>query len=58
MLLSLKWLSKYVDLNGISLDELLTKITAAGLEVEGVRKLASGSNLVVGQILEVNKIEG
>ncbi len=52
MKLSYKWLSEYVDLSGISPAELAEKMTTAGLEVEGVEPMASGTNLVIGEVLE------
>ena len=52
MKLSYKWLSEYVDLSGISPEELARRMTTAGLEVEGVEAVASGTNLVIGEVLE------
>lgn len=52
MKLSYKWLSQYVDLSGISPEELADRLTTTGLEVEGMEKQASGTNLVIGEILE------
>lgn len=51
MLISKKWLSQYMDLGELTIEELADKITAAGLEVEGVEYLAKGTNLVIGEIL-------
>lgn len=53
MLASYKLLSKYVNLAGITPEEIENKLTFAGLEVEGVEKLAYASNLVIGQIVKV-----
>ena len=36
MFVSYKWLQEYVDLDGISAQELAEKITRSGIEVEGV----------------------
>lgn len=52
MRLSYKWLSEYVDLSGISPEELANKMTTAGLEVEGIEPLAQGTNLVIGEVME------
>lgn len=49
---SRKWLSQYMDLSDLSLEELAEKITNAGLEVEAAYPLSSGTNLVIGQIVE------
>ena len=52
MKLSYKWLSEYVDLNGITPQELADKMTTAGLEVEGIEPMAQGTNLVIGEVME------
>ena len=39
MRLSYKWLSEYVDLSGITPEELAEKMTTAGLEVEGIEQI-------------------
>ncbi len=49
---SLKWLSKFVDISGYTPKELADKITIAGVEVESITYLAQGSNLVIGHVLE------
>ena len=53
MIISLDWLSEYIDLNGLSADEIVRLLTFAGVEVEGieVRGVAS-DQIVVAQILE------
>lgn len=56
MRLSYKWLSEYVDLEGISPEELADKMTTAGLEVEGIEPIASGTNLVIGEVVECEDI--
>ena len=55
MIISLNVLSQYVDLKNLSVEEIQNKLTFSGLEVEGVEFLASGTNLVIGQILEVKE---
>ncbi len=55
MVISLNLLSKFVDLSGISLDELVHTLTFSGFEVEGVSTLAKASGLVIGEILEVKE---
>ena len=52
MLVSLKSVSQYVDLNGLTAEEIADKLTFAGVEVEEVSRLASGTNLVIGHVLE------
>ena len=55
MKVSLKWLSRYVDLSDISADKLADTLTLAGLEVESVDAVAHGTNLVIGEVLECEK---
>lgn len=55
MLVSLKSIKKYVDLGNLSAEEVANGLTFAGIEVEEVSRLASGTNLVVGHILECEK---
>ncbi|MFE8703770.1 phenylalanine--tRNA ligase subunit beta [Cytobacillus sp. FJAT-54145] len=53
MFVSYKWLQDYVDLSGITAEELAEKITKSGIEVEGVEVLNEGmKGLVVGHVLE------
>lgn len=55
MLVSYKLLSNYVDLKGLCGEELAKILTDAGLEVEQVSEMTQGSDLVIGQILKVDK---
>ena len=55
MLVSLKSVKKYVDLGSLSAEEIANGLTFAGIEVEEVSRLASGTNLVIGHILECEK---
>lgn len=52
MKVSYQWLRTLVDLEGVTPEELANKFTFAGAEVEGIERLASGTNLVIGEILE------
>lgn len=53
MFVSYKWLQDYVDLTGVTADELAEKITKSGIEVEGVEVLNEGiKGVVVGHVLE------
>ena len=58
MLASKKVLSQYVDLQNIKDEDIAKKLTFAGIEVEDFHPLAVGSNLVIGQILTVDTVEG
>ncbi len=52
---SLKWLSQYLDLSAFSPEEIASKLTFAGFEVDSFAPLASGNNLVIGKILSCKK---
>ncbi|ETT82556.1 phenylalanine--tRNA ligase subunit beta [Viridibacillus sp. FSL R5-0477] len=53
MLVSLKWLEQYVDLQGLEPAVLAEKITRSGIEVDGVANLAEGmKKLMVGEVKE------
>lgn len=53
MLVSYKWLSEYVDLQGISAETLADRLTKAGLEVDAVHYRDKGvTNVVVGYVTE------
>jgi phenylalanyl-tRNA synthetase beta chain len=51
MRLSYNWLKEYVSLDGVSPQQLAERMTTAGLEVEGIEPVASGTNLVIGEVL-------
>jgi phenylalanyl-tRNA synthetase beta chain len=55
MKISYKWLGQYLDLTNVNVDDLVSKVTIAGIEVESVTRLASGSNLVVGYVKDSAK---
>src|SRR5690625_4021982 len=51
MQVSLNWLKQYVDIDGYSPEELASKITKAGIEVDGISYVAEKStNVVVGYV--------
>ena len=52
---SLNLIKKYVDLYGLSVQEIVDKLTFSGLEVEEVSKVADATNLVIGQIVSCEK---
>ena len=53
MFVSYKWLQQYVDLSGVTAEQLADKITKSGIEVEGVEALNKGiTGVVVGHVLE------
>jgi phenylalanyl-tRNA synthetase beta chain len=56
MKISLNWLNDYINLKDISLEEILDKLTYAGLEVEEVEDQAKNyENMVVGFVIEAKK---
>ena len=55
MKISYRWLNQYIDLSSFKIEDLVSKITIAGVEIEGVTKLASGTNLVIGLVKETKK---
>lgn len=55
MLVSLDWISEYIDLQGLTADEIAHALTMSGLEVEEIENIRPQfSNIVVAEILEVN----
>ena len=50
MLVSLKNVKEYVNLDGLTAEQIADGLTFAGVEVEEIRRLASGTNLVIGEI--------
>ncbi len=51
MLVSIKCLANYVDLSGITVEEVADKLTFSGVEVEEIIKVASGTNLIIGEVI-------
>ena len=52
MIFSYKLLKEYVDVEGLSIKDITSKLTLAGFELEGMEQLSSGTNLVIGEVLE------
>lgn len=52
MIVSYKSLQQFVDLDGLTPEEVAQKLTFAGIEVESITHLGYGTNLVIGHILE------
>jgi phenylalanyl-tRNA synthetase beta chain len=51
MKVSLKWLNQFVKVDDVSPETLADKLAFAGVEVEEIRRLAEGTNLVIGHVL-------
>ena len=52
MLVSLKNVKQYVNLDGLSAEQIADGLTFAGVEVEEISRMASGTNLVIGEVKE------
>ena len=55
MLVSLKNVREFVSLDGLTAEAIANGLTFAGVEVEEVKTLASGTNLVIGEIKTCEK---
>ena len=56
MLVSLNWLKQYVDIDGLTPEELAEKITRSGIEVDAVIDRSQGmTNVVVGHVVSKEK---
>ena len=52
MIVSLNWLSNFIDLSGLTTDEIIDQMVKCGFEVESVEKIGEGTKLIVGEVLE------
>ena len=51
MKVSVQWLSEYVDLQGVTVEQLAEKMTESGIEVGAIKRLDEGlTNVVVGYV--------
>jgi len=57
MKVSLNWVNHYVDLHDIAPEEIAKRLTFAGIEVEGIERLAVGTNLVTAHVLDARLME-
>ncbi len=56
MQVSLNWLKDYINLDGVSIDQISATLTDIGLEVEAIQKSAAfGDTVVVGKIADAVK---
>lgn len=59
MNVSLNWLSRYIDLEGLDTREMADMLTFAGIEVEGIQERGVTTDLVVvAQVMEKTPVEG
>ena len=52
MKLSLNWLSDYIDLSGLTTNDIVNQMVKCGFEVESIEKMGEGTNLIVGEVIE------
>ncbi|MGL4593542.1 MAG: phenylalanine--tRNA ligase subunit beta [Thermoguttaceae bacterium] len=58
MYISLDWISDYVDLSGLSTDEIVSRLTLATAEVEDFKQInRSVRGVLIGEITKVEKID-
>lgn len=57
MLVSLNLLKKFVDLEGLTPEEIAHRLTFAGVEVESINHVAEASKLVVGEVIMCENME-
>lgn len=57
MKVSLNLLKKFVDLEGLTPEEIAHRLTFAGVEVESIEKIASASKVVVGEVIHCENME-
>jgi phenylalanyl-tRNA synthetase beta chain len=55
MKITRRWLEEFIDLEGISTDEIITTLNRIGQEVEGYEKIEVPENVVVGEVIECHK---
>ncbi|QDG49794.1 phenylalanine--tRNA ligase subunit beta [Persicimonas caeni] len=56
MKVSWNWLQEWVDLDGLAVDEVVHRLTMAGLEVDGVERLGEGADdIVVARIDQIRE---
>ncbi|MHA6485309.1 phenylalanine--tRNA ligase subunit beta [Paenibacillus sp. strain BS8-2] len=56
MLVSYQWLSEYIDLSGLSAEELAERMTRGGIEIDGVESRNKGvTGVVVGHVVSKEK---
>lgn len=56
MKISLNWIKEYINLDGISIEEIIDKLTMSGLEVEDVvNQIEIYKNFIIGEVKSVAK---
>lgn len=57
MIFTRTWLDEFIDLSGISLDEIAAKLNSIGIEVDSATHKRAPDKVVVGLVKEKNKVE-
>lgn len=52
MKLSLNWLKDYIDINDLTLEQIVEQMVKCGFEVESIDKMSEGTNLIVGEVID------
>jgi phenylalanyl-tRNA synthetase beta chain len=55
MIITRSWLNNFIDLSGITTDEICVKLNSIGLEVDSVKSFKVPEKIIVGKILECSK---
>ncbi|GAX88188.1 phenylalanyl-tRNA synthetase beta chain [Lebetimonas natsushimae] len=55
MIVTRKWLEEFINLDGISTDEIIKALNSIGNEVEGYKKIEIPENVVIGEVIECEK---
>ncbi len=55
MIVTRRWLEEWVDLDGITTDEICRKINSIGLEVDALKSIDIPSRIVVGRVVSCQK---
>ena len=55
MIVTRKWLEEFINLDGISTEEVILTLNKIGQEVEGYKKIEIPQNVVVGEVVECEK---
>ncbi|MCL2745175.1 MAG: phenylalanine--tRNA ligase subunit beta [Planctomycetaceae bacterium] len=59
MFISLDWISDYVDLTGLTTEEIVSRLTLATAEIEGTKTVRRFvKSVVIGEIIEIKKLDG
>ena len=52
MRVKLEWLRELVDIEDVSVEEIVEKVNLYSTEVEGIERILSGTNLVIGHVVQ------